>query len=106
LASVSPPAPDLPLIPPRPVAGIAANRPPVYPDRARQRGEHGRVVLRVDVSSDGMPVGVSVAQSSGHPALDEAAIAAVRQWRFVAAMRGGTAVPAAANVPVQFTLVE
>jgi protein TonB len=64
------------------------------------------VVLRVDVSSDGSPVGVSVAQTSGHVSLDEAAVAAVRQWRFVAATRGGTAVPAAAIVPVQFSLVE
>jgi protein TonB len=53
-----------------------------------------------------MPTTVSVAHSSGHPVLDEAAIAAVRQWRFVAATRGGTAVPAAADVPVRFTLAE
>jgi protein TonB len=106
LARASPPGMDLPLTPPRPVAGMAGNRPPVYPERARQRGEQGRVVLRVDVSVDGMPITVSVAQSSGHPVLDEAAIAAVRQWRFVAATRGGTAVPAAADVPVRFTLAE
>jgi protein TonB len=106
VARLSPPAQELPITPPRPVAGRAGNRPPAYPERARQRGEEGRVVLRVDVSTDGLPIAVSVARSSGHPALDEAAVAAVRQWRFVAATRGGTAVPAAADVPVQFTLLE
>jgi protein TonB len=103
-ARASPPALDLPLIPPRPVAGMASNRPPVYPDLARRRGQEGRVMLRVDVSTEGMPVAVGVATSSGHSVLDQAAIAAVWQWRFVAGTRGGTAVPAAAEVPLLFTL--
>jgi periplasmic protein TonB len=105
-ARLSPPAPDLPFTPPRPVAGLAGNRPPVYPERARQRGEEGHVMLRVDVSTEGNPTAVSITQSSGHLALDEAAVAAVRRWRFVAATRGGIAVPGAAEVPVRFTLAD
>jgi protein TonB len=97
---------DAVIVPPRPVAGMQGNRPPVYPEHSRRRREQGHVLLRVDVSADGAAVSVSVVQSSGYPALDEAAAAAVGQWRFVAATRGGTAIAAAAEVPVQFSLAE
>lgn len=43
-----------------------------YPPEARQAGLEGRVLLHLAVSAAGIP-GVSLARSSGHPALDEAA---------------------------------
>lgn len=93
-----------PVLPARPVAGMESDRPPVYPEAARRRGQQGRVVLQVDVSAQGTPVGVSVAQSSGFASLDHAALRAVEQWRFVPATRGGTPLPAVAEVPVRFQL--
>jgi periplasmic protein TonB len=93
-----------PLIPPHPVRGLASNRDPVYPDTARRRGEQGRVVLRVEVSADGAPVSIAVAQSSGFPRLDEAAAGAVRQWRFQPASREGRALAGTADVPIDFRL--
>jgi periplasmic protein TonB len=95
-----------PLSPARPVAGMESDRPPVYPESARRRGHQGRVLLQVDVSAQGMPVEVSVAQSSGFASLDDAALRAVQQWRFVPATRGGTPVPAVAAVPVRFHLTD
>jgi periplasmic protein TonB len=83
---------------------MATNRAPLYPESARRRRIEGRVVLRVSVSSDGAPLNVAVLQGSGHDNLDEAAAAAVRQWRFVPATRGGVPVEAPADVPVQFRL--
>ena len=83
-----------PLTPAHPVAGMESDRPPVYPEIARRRGQQGRVVLHVNVSAEGMPVAVTVAESSGYASLDTAALAAVQQWRFVPATRGGTPVPA------------
>jgi protein TonB len=97
-------APTEPLIPARPVAGMESGRPPGYPESARRRGEQGRVVLRVDVSADGLPADVTVAEGSGFPNLDAAALGAVRQWRFVPATRGGTPVAATAQVPIRFRL--
>ncbi len=47
------------IIPPRPVAGMDTNRAPVYPELARRRGEQGRVLLRVNVSTDGTPLEVA-----------------------------------------------
>jgi protein TonB len=93
-----------PLIPPRPVAGMETNRAPAYPEIALRRDEQGRVMLRVSVSADGRPLEVEVAQTSGYPSLDAAALSAVRQWRFVPAMQAGTAVAAIAEVPVRFRI--
>jgi periplasmic protein TonB len=83
---------------------MASDRPPVYPEMARLRGEQGRTVLRVSVDPDGRPDTVSIAVSSGYPILDSAALSAVRDWRFVPATRGNTPVPAIAEVPVKFQL--
>jgi len=83
------------LIPARPIRGSVANRDPAYPDAARRRGEQGRVMLRVNVT----PL-----QSCGFPRLDDAAVAAVRQWRFEPAERNGKPVEGAADVPILFRL--
>ena len=64
--------------------------------------EEGTVFLFVQVSAEGTAVTVQVRQSSGFERLDEAALAAVRQWRFVPAKRGAVAVAASVIVPIQF----
>ena len=92
------------LIPPRPVAGMESNRPPLYPETARRRGNQGRVIVRVKVSPAGEPLAVSIARGSGYTTLDEAAMAAVRQWRFVPARQAGQPVAAEAEVPIVFRL--
>lgn len=83
---------------------MESDRRPAYPERARRRGEQGRVLLRVDVTPDGVPSAVTVAQSSGYSSLDAAAREAVRQWRFVPATRGGRPVAAVALLPILFRL--
>lgn len=93
-----------PLIPPRPLGKGANNPAPLYPVIAARRHEQGRVVLYVDVTADGRPDSVRIASSSGSSALDHAAIDAVRLWQFIPATRGGTPVPATAEVPFTFTL--
>lgn len=93
-----------PSVPARPVSGMASDRPPIYPEIARRRGEQGRVLLRVNVSADGQPIEVDVAQTSGYPTLDAAAQSAVRGWRFIPAMQAGTPIAAVADVPVRFRL--
>ncbi len=101
---VAPTVAPAPLIPPHPVVGMETNRAPTYPEAARRRGEQGSVLLRVNVSAEGAPVEVALAATSGHTNLDSAAIAAVRQWRFVPATQAGKAVPAVAEVPIRFRL--
>ena len=58
----------------------AWNRSPIYPDRARQLGQEGRVLLDVQLSDSGKVIGVQVARSTGFVELDESAIQAVSTW--------------------------
>lgn len=80
------------------------NPRPDYPAQAKRMGWEGRVVLRVEVLANGNAGAVSVARSSGHELLDEAALEAVRRWKFVPAKRDGTAVNSSVNVPINFNL--
>lgn len=79
-------------------------REPRYPASARVRGIEGETVLRVLVAADGQVRSVSVAASSGHRELDQAALAAVRTWRFQPAIEQGRTVAAWVQVPVVFRL--
>lgn len=91
-----------PIAPPSFRASYLRNPEPVYPAASRRLGEEGTVQLRVRVSAEGHPVQVDVHRSSSHPRLDDAATAAVREWRFLPAKRGTTAVEATVIVPIVF----
>lgn len=85
-----------------PLAG--ENPPPIYPRLARQRGWEGLVALRVRVSATGEVLEVWVEHSSGHGVLDQAALTAVKSWRFRPARDGVRAVAGVARVPIEFRL--
>jgi protein TonB len=92
------------LEPPRLLDGAAASVR--YPDLARRRGLAGTVLLRVRVAADGTVESAEVATSSGHEILDQAAVEAVRRWRFAPARRGDTAVAHEVRVPIEFKLTD
>ena len=71
---------------------------------ARQRSWQGTVLLRVYVGADGKALQVNIQRSSGHDTLDESALDAVKQWRFVPAKRGDIAEASWATVPIVFEL--
>ena len=83
---------------------MAGNPAPRYPRTARRRGIEGRLVLQVLVDATGAARSVEVFATSGHGLLDEAAIDAVRRWRFVPGHRDGQAAPTLVRVPVTFKL--
>lgn len=70
---------------------------PVYPPAAQRARESGTVQLRVLVDVHGRPVEVTVARSSGHRRLDEAALRAVRDARFRPYIEDG--IPREAVIP-------
>lgn len=81
------------------------NPAPAYPFLSRQLGEAGTVRLRVEVLPTGR-CGRLTVTSSGFARLDAAASAAVRQWQFKPAQRGGQAVVVWVDIPVRFQLID
>ena len=75
---------------------------PAYPDRARERGIDGTVLVRAFVGTNGAVQETWIAWSQ--PGLDEAAVAAVRQWRFKPARLNGEPVAVWVMIPVKFSL--
>src|SRR5262245_57690003 len=62
---------------------------PAYPDSAQLSGEQGDVLVGVKVSANGKPRRLRIDKSSGFGDLDDAAAAAVAQWRFIPAIENG-----------------
>ena len=74
-------------------ASFRGNPLPLYPPMSRRLGEQGVVVLRILIDANGRAVDVQVQRSSGSARLDQAALEAIREWRFIPARRGGKPVP-------------
>ncbi len=87
-------------------ANYAINPKPEYPAIARSREWEGKVLLRVQVSAEGLTESVKIDKSSGHDILDDCAIEAVKKWRFIPAKRGDTPVASSVIVPISFSLSE
>ncbi len=98
------PAPAPPVAPPISDAAHLNNPAPVYPTRSRRLGEEGRVVLEVLILPNGRVGEIKVKRTSGHAALDQAALEAVQRWKFVPAKRGDEAIPYRYELPVIFSL--
>ncbi|HEY1262549.1 MAG TPA: energy transducer TonB [Terriglobales bacterium] len=88
--------------------GITAPRPiyepePEYSEEARKVKHQGDVLLSVIVGTDGRAHDIHVQRSLGL-GLDEKAMAAVTQWRFVPATRNGRPVAVLVSIEVNFRL--
>lgn len=59
--------------------GLSAGRFRDFPAQAREAGWEGRALLRLAISKIGRPTGVSLIGSSGHAALDQAALEMMRR---------------------------
>ena len=108
-APVAPPAPPPP--PPPPPRNLSASAvqylEPLqveYPRLSKRLGEAGVVMLRVFIDEAGRVRDVQVSRTSGHPRLDDAAMAAVQKARFKPPSENGQAVSGYAQVPVDFQL--
>lgn len=76
--------------------------PPVYPAMAQQARIEGVVVIEAVIGTDGRVTQARVLQSK--PFLDDAALAAVKQWVFTPTLLNGVPVPVIMTVKVTFTL--
>jgi len=64
------------------------------------------VILKVEVDQKGVPITVEVEQGSGYQLLDQAALKAVKRWRFQPERIGGVPVKSKVSIPVRFRLEE
>lgn len=76
---------------------------PVYPEAAKAAGIGGVVVIEATIGADGTVIDTRVLRSVD-PELDEAALAAVRQWRYQPTLLNGAPVPVIMTLTVNFTL--
>jgi protein TonB len=60
---------------------LRADRPE-YPEDARRRSEEGSVTCRLTIDRNGRVIEVEIVQSSGSRSLDQAAVRALKRWRF------------------------
>lgn len=75
---------------------------PAYPDIAREAGVDGTVMVQALVGKDGKVHDTKVVKSI--PMLDQAAVAAVKQWVFKPALSNNKPVAVWVAVPVRFSL--
>jgi protein TonB len=92
------------VVPPSAEASYLNNPEPVYPRASRRQHQEGRVLLSVHVLHTGAVGDIQLKRSSGFPLLDEAALTAVRAWRFVPAKRAGEPVAYWYVLPIDFSL--
>jgi periplasmic protein TonB len=78
--------------------------PAVYPPRAIELNQQGEVIVRVRLDPEGTAVEIVVHRPSGYQMLDRAAVAAVKSWHFLPAVRDGRPVAAWVEIPVRFHL--
>jgi TonB family protein len=76
---------------------------PTYPDAARKRGVEGWVELAFTVQTNGTVDQVEVRNASPAEVFDDAAMRAVRQWRFEPVVRNGEKVEQRAMVRLKFS---
>jgi len=91
------------------IAGVKAARPtpffgstPEYPGSLRPSGIKGEVVVAVRVTPQGGVLD-PVVERATNPAFAEAALKAVREWRFLPCVREGRAVESQVRIPFDFT---
>ena len=79
-------------------------QPITYPRWAIRQGWEGRITIAIEVLKDGTVGRTQVMQSTGHLILDEAAINAVKTWRFHPAMKNGQPIVECSQIPVTFKI--
>ena len=79
--------------------------PPIYPKASRKAKVPGQVVLQIVVHKDGTVGDAIVLKSPGEKlGFDEAAIAAVKQWRYKPSLQNGKPVDVYFTIVVSFVL--
>ena len=76
---------------------------PKYPEAARRANREAVVMVEFTVDVNGKATDIKVAKPKGF-GFDEAAIEAIKKWRFTPAKKGGESVPMRVRQPIRFNL--
>lgn len=78
--------------------------PPNYPRQARRRGIEGVATYEIWLDAEGKQVKQALVNSSGALMLDNAALEAIKQWKFSPHTVNGRAIAHRVQIPVRFRL--
>lgn len=78
--------------------------PPIYPRQARRRGVEGVATYEVWLDAEGKQIKQALVNSSGALMLDNAALDAIKQWKFSPHTVNGRAIAHRVQIPVRFRL--
>jgi TonB family protein len=77
--------------------------PVEYPSELWDQALEGVTLLRIRITAEGVVDSVEVQESAGHPVLDSAAVAGVRELSFEPGRKGGKRVRMWATLPIEFS---
>jgi len=103
-----PPPPPKKRAPPKQIGGnvlkskLIRQVEPEYPELARRARVQGIVILVVNVDEEGNVAEIQVTR--GHPLLKDAAVAAVKQWKYSPTLLNGEPIQVTATVTVNFVM--
>ncbi|MBB5684440.1 energy transducer TonB [Sphingobium boeckii] len=100
----TPPAPSGPVSIGNLSSKMIAATPPRYPVESRRKREQGTVVMKLLLDTEGKVAEIALQRSSGFERLDQAALSAVRRWRWSPIIRNGSAVMVRGVVEIPFVL--
>ena len=84
---------------------ISSPKPILYPRWAVRQGWQGKLILAVEIFTDGTVGKYKVMRSTGHKMLDDAATKAIQTWKFYPAIKDGKPYHTCVEIPVLFDLM-
>jgi len=80
------------------------NKAPVYPGMSKKLKEEGTVLLKILVTKEGRVADIEIKNSSGFKRLDDAAVKAIKRWKFNPATQAGAAIDYWYDIDFEFSL--
>ncbi len=75
-----------------------------YPQWAVAKGVQGKLIIALDIKTDGTVGSYEVMRSSGYEQLDQEAIQSVQSWKFHPATKDGQPIRTCVQIPISFQL--
>ncbi len=86
-------------------ANLIFKKPPAYPEPEKATGQQGTVEIEAVISKDGVPQEMRVL-SSPNDDFSQAALDAVRQWRYRPTLLNGNPIDVVTSISIDFTLAQ